>query len=39
MRHLLVLFILILSLGNLYGQEKIIKNLTLNEALEIGLKK
>jgi outer membrane protein TolC len=25
-------------MGNLYGQEKIIKNITLNEAIEIGLK-
>jgi outer membrane protein TolC len=38
MRHLHVLFILFLFAENIYGQEKIIKNITLNEAIELGLK-
>lgn len=37
MRQVYVLFIMILIMGTVYGQEKIIKSITLKEAIELGL--
>jgi heavy metal efflux system protein len=37
MKQIIVLFILVLLINNLNGQEKIKNNLTLNEAIKIGL--
>ena len=38
MKQLIVLFILVLLVNNLNGQENVNNNLTLNRAIEIGLK-
>jgi len=37
MRHICVLFITLLLVSNIYGQEKFTKDLSLKQALEIGL--